>query len=755
MGEATDLRHGRAGEPLGAKIGSPRSPPLLVRRSRLDEVIAGVPDTGVVVVTGAAGSGKSTCVAEALRAGGDRVAWLAVDAGDDEPGRFWSLVVAAMATAHGRAEPTSLTVEGSAPTEGIASSPGYGIRAARAALGELAAEAPSWLVVDRFEVLRDPRVARELGQLCTDAPAGLRVAVASRCDPAMPLTRLRLEGRLREVRDEHLRFRADEIDRYAELHHVELGPDGTTTMMLRTEGWVVAVQLALLAAEGEDDPPAFLGAFVGTERTLADYLRQEVLDRQDEDVRRFLLETSVTDRLTPGLCDAVTDRVDSAAVLDRLDRCHLLVTTLEPGRQWFRYHPLFLDLLRAELARAEPGVASELHHRAALWFDHHGEPGAAIEHHLAAGAFDDAERVLAAHETSLFQRGEHATLLDWYLRFPPPEDDAEAAAQLIMRVAWAAVLSGQPEVAGAQVARIEGRGVSRGPAVDAELLLLRAFLAQGEGDVVRQRTLARAARAALGEVGAPADGTSTVLAVLTEARADIALGEPEAAVVGVEEGLATGVVDPYRRSVLLGCQAWALAEQGEADAAAEVAEESLRLSVSAGAGPWANPDPWSARARARRLQGRLEEAEADLAVGRRICARHPQRGWTLPFDIEHARVLADAGDPAAGVAWIEEALFARPVLPTGWATRADDLLAELRDRAASVGDMEPLSPREREVLARLPSRASNQDIADELLVSLHTVKSHVQHIYRKLGAPGRDEAVARARALGLLPDPPT
>ena len=347
---------------LATKLHVPRPRPGFVPRPRL----AGALDEGLarrlILVCAPAGSGKTALLAGWARSGNRPVAWLSLDAADNDPVRLWRHVVAALDRARpGIAERVGLLLGPPAPPsfEGLVT----------ALINELAAwpgEDEVVLVLDDYHLIDAQPVHVSLGFLLEHLPPGLHLVLASRADPPLPLARLRAGGQLAELRAADLLFTAEEA---AALLRESAGADLPATavaaLTARTEGWVAGLQLAALSLRGQADPAGFVAAFSGSHRYVLDYLAEEVLDRQHEELRTFLLETSLLERLSGGLCDAVTGRTDSQAMLERVEQAGLFLVPLDEVRGWWRYHHLFADLLRARLQQQRPGRVPALHRAAA------------------------------------------------------------------------------------------------------------------------------------------------------------------------------------------------------------------------------------------------------------------------------------------------------------------------------------------------------------------------------------------------------
>ena len=392
---------------LATKLHVPRPQPGFVPRPRLVEALGEGLARGLIVVCAPAGFGKTALLADWARSGRRPVAWLSLDTADNDPARFWRHAVAAL----DRARPG--IGERAGPLLGPPAPPSFeGL--VTALINDLAARPGDdevLLVLDDYHLIDAQPVHASLAFLLEHLPPGLHLVLASRADPPLPLARLRAGGQLAELRAADLRFTAEEA---AALLRESAGADlpaaAVAALAARTEGWAAGLQLAALSLRGQADPAGFVAAFSGSHRYVLDYLTEEVLDRQHEQVRTFLLETSVLERLSGGLCDAVTGRADSQAMLERVERAGLFLVPLDEVRGWWRYHHLFADLLRARLQQQQPGRVVALHRAAAAWCEEHGLADDAVRHALAAGDPAWAARLVERHAETLLGRSEGATL---------------------------------------------------------------------------------------------------------------------------------------------------------------------------------------------------------------------------------------------------------------------------------------------------------------------------------------------------------
>ncbi len=496
---------------LATKLHVPSRRPGFVPRprlvGRLEEGLA----RGLVLVCAPAGSGKTVLLADWARHGGRPVAWLSLDVGDNDPARFWRHVVAAL----GQARP--VIGEPVGPVQGPleASSPDGLVMAL---INELAAgprEDEVLLVLDDYHLIDSEPVHGSLLFLLEHLPPGLRMVLASRSDPPLPLARLRAGGQLAELRAAELRFTADEA---AALLREAIGADlpdaAVAALTARTEGWAAGLQLAGLSLRGQADTAGFVAAFSGSHRYVLDYLTGEVLERQNPQVREFLLETSVLDRLSGELCDAVTGRAGSQAMLQDVERAGLFLVPLDEVRGWWRYHRLFADLLRARLQAEQPSRVPALHRAAATWSEEHDLADDAVRHALAAGDTAWAARLVERHVEELLGRSEGVTLRRWLSALPA--ESVRDRPRLCLAQAYGAAQGFQVEALEALLDDAEralaasgdelyepSLGSPRGDSVlanvPAGIAFLRASLARLRGDAARAADCNRQALAHLGE----------------------------------------------------------------------------------------------------------------------------------------------------------------------------------------------------------------------------------------------------------------
>jgi LuxR family transcriptional regulator, maltose regulon positive regulatory protein len=492
---------------LATKLHVPQPQPRFVPRRRLVQALDEGLARGRVLVCAPAGFGKTALLADWARGAGRPVAWLSLDGGDSDPARFWRYAVAALDRARpglaGRVGPVLPRSSGALVT---------------ALINELAAgPGPDevLLVLDDYHLVDSGPVHESVAFLLENLPPGLGVVVSGRADPPLPLARLRARGQLAELRAADLRFTPEEA---AALLGETAGPGlpgpAVAALTARTEGWAAGLQLAGLSLRGQADAAGFAAAFSGSHRFVLDYLADEVLERQEGQMRAFLLETSVLERLSGELCDAVTGRSGSQAMLADIERAGLFLVPLDEVRGWWRYHHLFADLLRARLQAEQPGRAQALHRAAAAWCEEHDLADDAVRHALTAGDAAWAARLIERHVETLLGRGEGATLRRWLSALPA--GSVRDRPRLCLAQAYGAAQGFQVEALEAllddadrafAVSGDEPYEPSLGPPqgdsvlanVPAGIAFLRASLARLRGDAALAADYNRQALAQLGE----------------------------------------------------------------------------------------------------------------------------------------------------------------------------------------------------------------------------------------------------------------
>lgn len=436
---------------LETKFHIPRRRRGLVSRSRLGERLSRGSASKLLLVSAPAGFGKTTLLAEWLAAGPTRtddglteeraVAWLSLDPGDNDPASFWTYLVAALRTATPEVGTSELAL-----LQGTQPPPIHSLLTTLLNdLGTLSNDVV--LVLDDYHLVEAREVQDDMAFLLDHAPPQLHLVIASRSDPAMPLARLRARGELVDIRAVDLRFTPDEAATYLNgVMGLTLTAGDVAALEGRTEGWIAALQLAALSLQGRDDAAGFIAGFAGDDRYIVDYLAEEVLQRQPEQVQAFLLQTSILGRLNGPSCDAVTGQGGGKSMLEALDRGNLFLVPLDDRRQWYRYHHLFADVLRARLSEEQPDLIRELHQRASDWYEQNAERAAAIRHALAAEDLQRAADLMERAMPAMSRERQEARMLGWLETLP----DEVVRARPVLSNAYAGALLSTGEVEGVE-----------------------------------------------------------------------------------------------------------------------------------------------------------------------------------------------------------------------------------------------------------------------------------------------------------------
>lgn len=737
---------------LATKLHVPAIGVQLVHRATLLDALSAGCRCKLTLLSAPAGWGKTTLLAQwALEAGGNkRSGWLSLDSSDNDPVWFWMYVIAALQ----RMSPDvgtralELLAMGADPVQVILPT----------LLNDLdTIDKPMVLILDDYHLVVNRAVHDQVAFFISRMPANLHLMLATRSDPILPLARLRVSGELTEMRTEDLRFGASEADQL--LNHVlGLSLDRADIELLhqRTEGWAAGLYLAALSLAGRADTAAFIKTFAGDNRHIVDYLMAEVLDGQPPQIRSFLLRTSILGRLSGPLCDAVLQLSDSASVLEMIERENLFVVPLDTSRHWYRYHQLFAELLRTELRRSEHDLVSDLHRRAAAWFETEGLIDEAVRHLIAGGDIERSADMIAADWVTEFNGGGLSTVSSMLDQLP--DETVLQDPRLSVARAWIALGLGQLDDAAEWIEAAETRaadGAADGATISAQVVVLRAVHAFKTAAVATALEEARRAitlnldEAPLGQSSAYCIyGSASYFSGSTrEAQAAFRRAVQQAEKVG----------DRRARSYALGYLALISAEEGRlTDAEHHIRRASGSSRELADAEHLVDAMVSLATAEFLRMRGDAAAAVAAVDMAVRLAR---QGGGILEVAktlLVRAKVFDDLGDPQTANASLEEA----GTLLHGYADAhiASTLLASA-ERNASVAVTsrqegwtvdEELTPKELEVLRLLATRLSRREIGERLFISLNTVKTHQRAVYRKLRVEHRGAAVSRARELGLL-----
>jgi LuxR family maltose regulon positive regulatory protein len=680
-------------------------PPLrrsLVHRPRLVERLNAGLHRRLTLISTPAGFGKTSLLAEWARSQESRarVAWLSLDQGDNDPARFLAYLMAALQTGRERL--------GEGVARGFESSESNPSEMALTSLINEISTLPDPLILclDDYHLITDQPVHDDLTFLVEHAPDNMHLVVASRSDPPLSLARLRARGQLTELRQTDLRFTVEEAAKFLnDVMGLDLSPADVAALEARTEGWIAGLQMAALAIQGIAErgrqpvdgvlgQSGFVRAFTGSHRFILDYLIEEVLDQQPSAMQEFLLKTSILERLTGPLCDAVLGNgAGGQENLESLERANLFIVPLDEERRWYRYHRLFSDLLRKRLRQTYPDLVPVLHGRASQWHEQQGLMAAAIDHALDADDLDRAAALIEESVEATFMRSEVSTYLHWVERLP--EESMRTRPTLCFFHAWALLMTGLSVEVVEQ--RLQDMAcVQDGAEIDdvlpGRMAALHAYVALMQADMQRAAELSSQAMERLPESAEflrslvawilslaqlfDTDLRESSLALQQVARKGQEIGNPLIAVTALcyqaklqarqgrlhrtheilERALRLATDQQGRRlpiasEALIGLGVlWR--EWNELDAAETYLAEGIELS-----GEWselASFDAYLPLARIRVAQGNLEGAREALDTARRIALRSEATMVDdLVVDLQHAYLSVRQGDAERAMHWAE------------------------------------------------------------------------------------------------------
>jgi LuxR family transcriptional regulator, maltose regulon positive regulatory protein len=398
---------------LDTKLYIPLPRSQLVLRTRLLERLNEGLRSKLTLISAPAGFGKTTLVSDWVASCKTPVAWLSLDEADSDPTRFLTYLLTALQTVApnlGEGLLSALQSHPSSPTESILTT----------LLNSVATISEDFvLVLDDYHLIDSKQVDHALSFLLEHLPAQMHLIITTREDPNLPLARLRARQQLTELRVTDLRFTPDEAaDFLNQVMDLKLSSQEVAVLESRTEGWIAGLQLAVLSLQDHHDVPGFIEAFAGDHRYIVDYLVEEVLQRQPEAIRSFLLKTSILERLNGPLCDAITDQSGGKARLEVLQRGNFFLIPLDDRRHWFRYHHLFADVLHLHLLTEQPDHVPTLNRRASEWFEHHGSAVDAIRHALAAEDFERTADLIERAVPAMRRSRQESMVLAWLEKLP-------------------------------------------------------------------------------------------------------------------------------------------------------------------------------------------------------------------------------------------------------------------------------------------------------------------------------------------------
>ena len=476
---------------LRSKIGIPHHRRLAVSRPRLLQYSTDALVDGnqflrkLTLISAPAGYGKTTIAVEWLRALGSPVAWLSLDEGDNDPARFMGYIIAAIQSVRpgfGQATMAMVQAPRQPPAEVLLT----------LVLNELETR-PDQLILglDDYHVINNVAIHQQISFLLEHLPANIHLVLITREDPLVPIAGLRAKNQVLEIRQDRLRFTVKETDDFMyQVMQLKLTDAEIHALEQRTEGWIAGLQLVGITLQGLKDKGSFIQEFTGSSRFILDYLMEEVVNRQPGNVRDFLLQTSILERLCGPLCEAVTGQRDASELLKKLDQGNMFIVPLDNSQTWYRYHHLFAELLRHQQQSGLPVDTITLHQRASQWFETAGYLPEAIQHTLQAGDWTKAAALIGRVNDGMFKRGEIVTVIGWLEKLP--EQFTFSQPELCMAYAWALLLTEKYAKAGIVLAKAQ-KIASSDSFYQGQVANGQAYLARAVGDnlgVIRSSQMA-------------------------------------------------------------------------------------------------------------------------------------------------------------------------------------------------------------------------------------------------------------------------
>jgi LuxR family maltose regulon positive regulatory protein len=702
----------------------------------------------LVLIVAPPGYGKSTVLGQWAAEDPQSFAWVSVDEADNDPVRLLQHVVRELHRVEPVGDPALASLVSRDASPGNVLVPRLLAWMAGHPGGRV-------LVLDDLHRLHDPVSLAVIRALVSRLPPGWRLAVASRTVPGLHLLPMRSQRRIAEVTVDDLAFSADEAAMLLAGTGAELPDEEVQELVRRTEGWPAGIYLTALSLRNRRDRPA-AAHITGNDAPLANYFREHVLDRQAQETVRFLVRTAVLERMSGPLCDAVLATSGSAARLEGIARSNLFVVPQDHHGEWYRYHHLFAELLLSELRRREPADEPVLHRRAAAWFAEHGLPEEAIRHALAGGDVPTAARLVAASTQAYANSGRLATVRSWIEALG--DEGVRAYPPLAVMETWVWALGGEAEKARRSLLRAEGASFSGRPAdgstsLESGTTVVRAAMALDGVD----RMLVDARQAV--ELEPPGSPWHPLAAFLLGS-AELLHGEPDRAARAFQQTTYLGE-QKQRPGVSLALAQLALlaAERDDWPAAEAYAADAQQLIQTGNLQDYLPTMlSYAASATVATHAGDRQAALLHTANALRLSSGAPRQvtfPWlTAQVAIILGQVLLDLGHVEAAGLRVNEARAHLAELPTH-GTLHDQVQRLAHDVSRRRGPAEAesfmtLTHAELRVLHMLPTHLSLAEIARELDVSRHTVKTQAAAVRHKLEATTRAEAVRRGRELGLL-----
>lgn len=751
---------------LSTKLFIPTLPHDVIHRHHLFEKLTSgfISGHSLTLISAPAGYGKTTLLAEWLSLYQGQVGWLSLDEQDNNELRFWKYFISALQTVSNESvQKTLQIIESNQDNE-------YKVFLT-ALVNDLATlDQKLIIVLDDFHVISNQVILNGLQFLLDHLPPSLHLFIVTRADPRLPISRLRVRGKLTEIRIADLRFTSDEtLEFLNNLMDLGLNSSDIQALETRTEGWIAGLKLAALSIQGNENANSFIQTFTGSQQYILEYLVEEVLHRQPESIQRFLVETSILDRMCAPLCNAITDTTESDNILTELNRRNLFVIPLDADHYWYRYHHLFAEFLKSYLKRTQSDNLPNLHRRAAQWYQSNNYLEEALRHAFAIPDYPYVSHLVLNNWRKIYHQGRLKTAVQWLDTLP--SDFIRKSPPLGVAVCWTLFARGDysrislylDDITQVFEQMVESETLPKEhpeySIIWQQVVLLKAIVMRHNGDVSSAMKLIQELiptiedlRKNLGQTIADMGYTAcysqmgyTYVNAKDYDQADNFLSKvsPYARQCGNFIALAHTTMEWVRISLL----------QGKIDQAEKICCRELALMNQP---EYAEFPAFCliqlAYVDVLRVKNSLEEAEALLEKGLETARKsghvlYLAQGYLIAARLHHAlgkeKLVQDDLQKADQIAISIHNHF------------LDEMISETKKSLDSKSSprqalIEPLSERELEVLRLLCAGKSNQEIADELFIAIDTVKRHVNNIYGKLGVRRRSQAIIESRRLGLF-----
>jgi LuxR family transcriptional regulator, maltose regulon positive regulatory protein len=639
---------------LSTKLFIPHYRPGMVKRPRLKAQLDAGLTSRIILISAPAGFGKTSLLSEWLSDYRGLKAWISLDKSDNDPARFLKYLIAGIQLIVPGAGKTTGALLNSAQPVAIEIEP-----LLTSIVNELAAISEQIVIIlDDYHLIENPSIHNTVSFLIDNLPSHIHIVISTRSDPPLPIARWRARCQMVEIRGDDLRFSIEETRAFfTQMTGDVLSANDIATLAEKTEGWAAGLQMAVLSVQGRKDLSEFVRTFSGSHRYIMDYLVEEVLHHQTNEVQAFLLQTSILERLNGELCDAVTGRTGSQQRLEMLENANMFLLPLDERRQWYRYHHLFADLLQVRLHESQPLLVTALHQRAAQWYEDNDMITDAITHNLATGDFETAARLVEEIATSLVIRGELNTLTNWSEQIP--KEIIHARPSLCVNLAWTFIFAGKISEAEQLLEQAESKIYQYALSDELKDVLggitaQRAFIADMRGDTDRAAELARKAdmllsrtsllnRSVLPYIFARAYRLNGDMTRATEQLREVAEFARAAG------SIMTLSVAHYDISAI-----WKV--EGKLRQAAEIYQDTLQLAAEKGARYFGSV----ARIDAGMSDLQREWNNLDIAINQVTAAIERMKSWGNPSDLVIAylslsRIQQESGDLDGAVSTLEKA----------------------------------------------------------------------------------------------------